>query len=101
MGCRSSSVGIVTVYGLDDQGVGVQFLAGAKKFLLCTGSRRAPELTDFKNEWSYTSTIRYILPTSMVVPLSRRIWFETPNVPGFSGLKNTTFLTTRTNILSL
>jgi hypothetical protein len=30
MGCRSSSVGIVTVYSLDDQGVGVQFLAGAR-----------------------------------------------------------------------
>ena len=66
MGCRSSSVGIVTVYGLDDQGVGVQFLAGAKTFLLCTGSRRALERTDFKNGWIYTSTIRYILPTSMV-----------------------------------
>lgn len=66
MGCRSSSVGIVTVYSLDDQGVGVQFLAGAKTFLLCTGSRIALELTDFKNEWGYTPTIRYILPISVV-----------------------------------
>jgi hypothetical protein len=30
MGCRSSSVGIVTFYYLDDHGVGVQFLAGAR-----------------------------------------------------------------------
>ena len=30
MGCRSSSVGIVTVYSLDDQGVGVRFLTGTR-----------------------------------------------------------------------
>jgi len=33
---------------------------------LCTGSRIALELTDFKNEWGYTPTIRYILPISVV-----------------------------------
>lgn len=46
MGCRSSSVGIVTVYSLDDQGVGVPFLAGARdvsvvhRVQTCSGADR-------------------------------------------------------------
>jgi len=37
MGCRSIPVGIVTVCSLDDQGVGVQFLAEARdvSFVKC------------------------------------------------------------------
>lgn len=37
MECRSSSVGIVTVYNLDDHGVGVQFLAGARDVFVVHG----------------------------------------------------------------
>jgi hypothetical protein len=82
---RGSSVGIVTSYGLDDRGSGVQYLVGAGSFSLLhrihTGSgpthppiqcvpavkrpgrqadRSHPSSAEVTNVWCYTSNAQYV-----------------------------------------
>jgi hypothetical protein len=113
VGCRSSLIGIITQYGLDGQGIGVRFLAGAIDVSVLqsvqTGSGADPALyelsigscfcgikrsgreadqsplsvTDVKNEWSYTSTTTFI---SYLPTWYCALWLALGS-PGFMGFE--------------